>query len=243
MILKDTLNNVSMNIQVDALQDFIFMPAISGIDQTGYELRYDLNLDEWQIGTNKIWHAGNDGTGSGLDADLLDGQNFNYYEQIIVDALSPVDTPDYISNKIVAGRAMIITIENPGANEQLNFQDTPPVFITPIQIHYGTGGSGTTAWATYDASATIPAGAEYAIFEAEGTQSGPDSGNINSYIQIRKDNTTSSYNAFINRASGNNDNLGNANQSIMPITTTRTFDWRFLYISNGWGYLRLIGYW
>ena len=37
----------------------------------------------WQIGTsttnNKIWHAGNDGASSGLDADLLDGQHGSYY--------------------------------------------------------------------------------------------------------------------------------------------------------------------
>lgn len=31
------------------------------------------------IGTNTVWHAGNDGTGSGLDADLLDGQHGSYY--------------------------------------------------------------------------------------------------------------------------------------------------------------------
>ena len=37
----------------------------------------------WQPGTsttnNKIWHAGNDGASSGLDADLLDGQQGSYY--------------------------------------------------------------------------------------------------------------------------------------------------------------------
>lgn len=29
---------------------------------------------------NKAWHAGNDGTGSGLDADLLDGQHGSFYQ-------------------------------------------------------------------------------------------------------------------------------------------------------------------
>src|SRR5690606_12141666 len=28
---------------------------------------------------NKVWDAGNDGSGSGLDADLLDGQQGSYY--------------------------------------------------------------------------------------------------------------------------------------------------------------------
>ena len=31
------------------------------------------------IGSNTAWHAGNDGAGSGLDADLLDGQEGSYY--------------------------------------------------------------------------------------------------------------------------------------------------------------------
>lgn len=34
------------------------------------------------IGTNTAWHAGNDGAGSGLDADFLDGQDGSYYTNI-----------------------------------------------------------------------------------------------------------------------------------------------------------------
>ena len=30
-------------------------------------------------GANTVWHAGNDGAGTGLDADLLDGQQGSYY--------------------------------------------------------------------------------------------------------------------------------------------------------------------
>jgi len=41
----------------------------------------DLFVGGWSMGAvkYKIWHAGNDGTGSGLDADLLDGQHGSYY--------------------------------------------------------------------------------------------------------------------------------------------------------------------
>ena len=38
---------------------------MGGLKITGYS--------EAELGKNKIWHAGNDGSGSGLDADLLDG--------------------------------------------------------------------------------------------------------------------------------------------------------------------------
>ena len=41
----------------------------------------DLAVGGWSHGANsyKIWHAGNDGASSGLDADLLDGQHGSYY--------------------------------------------------------------------------------------------------------------------------------------------------------------------
>lgn len=35
-----------------------------------------------KVGSNSIWNAGNDGAGSGLDADLLDGQQGSYYTDI-----------------------------------------------------------------------------------------------------------------------------------------------------------------
>ena len=41
----------------------------------------DLSVGGWSMGANKyrVWHAGNDGSGTGLDADLLDGQQGSYY--------------------------------------------------------------------------------------------------------------------------------------------------------------------
>jgi hypothetical protein len=41
----------------------------------------DLTVGGWSKGANKyrVWHAGNDGASSGLDADLLDGQHGSYY--------------------------------------------------------------------------------------------------------------------------------------------------------------------
>lgn len=43
-----------------------------------------LKIGGWSLGANAytIWHAGNDGAGSGLDADLLDGQEGSYYTNI-----------------------------------------------------------------------------------------------------------------------------------------------------------------
>jgi hypothetical protein len=48
-----------------------------GIDGTTNDLFYG----GWSAGANKfkVWHSGNDGAASGLDADLLDGQHGSYY--------------------------------------------------------------------------------------------------------------------------------------------------------------------
>lgn len=44
----------------------------------------DIAVGGWSMGAvkNKVWHAGNDGAGSGLHADLLDGQEGSYYTAI-----------------------------------------------------------------------------------------------------------------------------------------------------------------
>ena len=41
----------------------------------------DFAVGGWSMGANsyRVWHQGNDGSGSGLDADLLDGQQGSYY--------------------------------------------------------------------------------------------------------------------------------------------------------------------
>jgi hypothetical protein len=42
-------------------------------------LSSDPNFTSLTVNSNTVWHAGNDGVGSGLDADLLDGQDGLYY--------------------------------------------------------------------------------------------------------------------------------------------------------------------
>jgi hypothetical protein len=44
------------------------------------------------FGGNTVWHAGTDGAGSGLDADLLDGQHGSYYTGIAIAAFDKANT-------------------------------------------------------------------------------------------------------------------------------------------------------
>jgi len=57
---------------------------VSGDYAAYFGLKGDINdfaVGGWSMGANyyRVWHAGNDGAGSGLDADLLDAQQGSYY--------------------------------------------------------------------------------------------------------------------------------------------------------------------
>lgn len=62
------ISYLSQNMSGDKY--IIFRP--NGIGSTSFQLELN-NLGEFKYDNNDIWHAGNDGTGSTLDADLLDG--------------------------------------------------------------------------------------------------------------------------------------------------------------------------
>ena len=60
----------------------------------------DLVVGGWSMGANayKIWHSGNHGTGSGLNADLLDGQDGTYYAPIASPSFSGTPLTPTASN-------------------------------------------------------------------------------------------------------------------------------------------------
>ena len=64
---------VASNISIDTAGAIL----IRNNPGTSYENLRANNI--YANGTNVVWHAGNDGSGSGLDADLLDGQHGSYY--------------------------------------------------------------------------------------------------------------------------------------------------------------------
>ena len=55
------------------------MQAARASDFASFTLNLQSNGGNLERGGNKVWDAGNDGSGSGLDSDLLDGQHGSYY--------------------------------------------------------------------------------------------------------------------------------------------------------------------
>jgi hypothetical protein len=58
--------------------------GITVVDTANGALLFELNRKgQLYVNRNKVWHAGNDGSGSGLDADLLDGFNSSEFVRLV----------------------------------------------------------------------------------------------------------------------------------------------------------------
>lgn len=72
-----------------------------GIATAGVE-RLRVNSSVFQYQGNTVWHTGNDGPGSGLNADLLDGQQGSYY----------LPASSYTATDV---RSKLLTVDGPGS--------------------------------------------------------------------------------------------------------------------------------
>ena len=85
---------------------------------------------------HQIWHAGNDGASSGLDADLLDGQHGSYYRN--ASNLNAGTIPDARISDIGDSQARIITLDNLeksnlNADGQLGFDSSQGLLVYRTQ--------------------------------------------------------------------------------------------------------------
>jgi hypothetical protein len=113
----------------------------------GIEVRYAAagsGAISWTV--SKVWNAANDGSGSGLDADLLDGQHGSYYAPLNSPALTgeataPTRTHTDSSSRI-ATTAFVKSVTERMANHFLVKENNPgtnqTIYIVPTDIsNYG----------------------------------------------------------------------------------------------------------
>ncbi|MBV2149279.1 phage tail protein [Sphingobium sp. AS12] len=68
-----------------------------------------------------VWDAGNDGSGSGLDADLLDGQDGSYYSNVVARlGYTPLDNAAYTAADV---RAKLLTVDGSGSGLDADLLD------------------------------------------------------------------------------------------------------------------------
>ena len=110
------------------------------------------------VGTNKVWHAGNDGSGSGLDADKLDNLDSSQFEAYRSYTVNMSNTSTYAENTyypvtipISNGRTTRLRVEVALNSGSTPSWDTHPSGFT-ILLDWSVNGSG---WGTTYVSRTI----------------------------------------------------------------------------------------
>lgn len=108
----------------------------------GNERYYSFGADGvFRIGGSGAWHAGNDGAGSGLDADLLDGQDGSYYTNIVArlgytpankagDTFSgPIRRDSGFYMDLSGGKPMLFFADDGGGADRIEFDRATNTFI------------------------------------------------------------------------------------------------------------------
>lgn len=100
----------------------------------------DLPMTEFKINGNKVWHAGNDGAGSGLDADTVDGKSPGTAagNMLVLDAsgLVPVANLPNVTSKVSQATASALGLVKVGAGITLAGDGTISVSI-PAGFSWG----------------------------------------------------------------------------------------------------------
>ena len=91
----------------------VAVQAARASDFASFDLNLQSNGGNLQRAGNKVWDAGNDGSGSGLDADTLDGINSGSFLRS--------DATDSASGLITLGNGVIIT---KASSDQSTSQDS-----------------------------------------------------------------------------------------------------------------------
>jgi hypothetical protein len=122
-------SNIGLTVFNPAAGDAMMTFHVSG-DYAGYfglgGAENDLVWTGWSVGNNRyrIWHSGNDGTGTGLDADLWDGYQFGDY---LNQAVKSTSAPTFDSVNIYDTTAKVyksggrLTIRSETTDDVANF--------------------------------------------------------------------------------------------------------------------------
>lgn len=104
--------NKDLWLQYGKINDDTYNMAMSGMNAASLN-NFNVKANNLTVNNNKVWHAGNDGAGSGLDADTLDGwQKESIRKQVLAFAENGAnDNEEYDLNSMTEG-GMIYNYSN-----------------------------------------------------------------------------------------------------------------------------------
>ena len=87
--------------------------SVTGTITTSDLVANNISATSVYVSNNTVWHGGNDGAGSGLDADLLDGQQGTYYSNVTARlGYTPLNSTTYTAADVLA---KILTVDGAGS--------------------------------------------------------------------------------------------------------------------------------
>lgn len=132
-----------------------------------------------------------------------------------------IDGPLYVKGTQSPQEGQVLTAAD--GDGQVVWRELPerqigvPTFLSRKAVVFS--GSGATGWVTYPIDpAKVPADASAVILEAFGAQSGPDSGDKETHLQIRSGPDEVELLLIAGRASGSGDSVAWGGQGIFPIS-------------------------
>jgi hypothetical protein len=185
---------------------------------------------ELLVNSNKVWNAGNDGSGSGLDADLLDGQHGSYYTgytdtaiaNLVASAPATLDTLNELAAALGDDPNFATTVTNSIATKLNSSAYTAADVLTKIKTVDGSGSGldadtvdGLHASTTRNSANTIP------VRDANG------------YLNLGWINTTSG-----NTTTASSDYYVNTNDGYIRKKTLANVRSEIMGVSSGSSFLR-----
>ncbi|MDI3544555.1 MAG: hypothetical protein PWQ28_836, partial [Candidatus Woesearchaeota archaeon] len=196
--------------------DVLWLSSYTGVDvKSSHALVFDKysnnvyvsdqNFDSASWGTGyKVWHAGSDGSGSGLDADLLDGHDSSYFQTALTNPVTGTGTANYITKWTGSTSVGNSVIYESGG--KIGIGTTNPLNI--ININYDSYSQSYPAWITDGSSKGmfITAGSDNAFFGVKNVGGGVEGNDWNTAIyfgnEVADDLEIHSYNGEVARVTG-----------------------------------------
>lgn len=147
----DTNSRLEFNINDNADEDFLFTSTTGGITTELLRISPDGGQTGLKFRTNTVWHAGNDGSGSGLDADVLDGLELHTGRNNEANKVVRTDGNGYIQAgwiNTTSGDNGTTAIDRVYAsNDGYIRYYTPANFRQVLDVPTRTGGNASGTWA------------------------------------------------------------------------------------------------
>lgn len=137
---KSNLGGLAGDVVVDINGNLLRIFDMGGTSRGAY-----LDLTLCAAGaSSKLWHSNNDGAGSGLDADLLDGQDWTFYTNIPARlGYTPLNAANYTAADVIA---KLLTVDGAGSGIDADLLDGKNSSEFALANQFSSGSNANGYW-------------------------------------------------------------------------------------------------